>query len=33
MVENSDIVKGDVALSIVAYDADICDLPGLKTHI
>jgi hypothetical protein len=33
MVEKSDIVKGDGELSIVLYDTDICDLPGLKRHI
>jgi hypothetical protein len=32
MVENSAIVKGDVALSIVVHGTDICDLPGFKMH-
>jgi hypothetical protein len=32
MVENSDIVKGYRALSIVVYGTDVCGFPGLKMH-
>lgn len=32
MGENSDIVKGGLALLIVVYGIDICDLPELKKH-